>query len=361
MDDWGCGARRLCAVRRGPRRGRGERSSPSGRDQRPLPGADDPGPAEVAVERLREGRTASTLRAVLLQDGVQKIVAHVTVATLEDQAPVYQVTLTRCCPPPPSASRARPACPTGARCGSWNRSTCASIPARSGGPHEELSGVPEVRGWIRARDDTPPDAAFLVFCVDALPPTRARARGSGLVADRPAVDVRPGAARPGLAGGHRAGVGRGRWVVRRGIRGLGQPADAWWPRPARSGATAWLTDGRAPSTRGPTRQTGGRRPTRSPATAPVAGPEPRVAGHRVAGSTRRGSLFRTAEHSGGPRTCGGSPSRDHRATGLSGAAAHVSGRPGHDPATIANRGGTPRTRPARPRPRTDAHSMSRRR
>jgi acyl-CoA thioesterase len=137
-----------------------------------------PGQAEVVVERLREGRTASTLRAVLLQDGVQKIVAHVTVGTLEDQAPVYQVASPGL--PSPAECMPRPSrLPDGSEVRFLESIDVRIDPRSAGGPHEGLSGVPEVRGWIRARDDTPPDAAFLVFCVDALPPTVLELGGQG--------------------------------------------------------------------------------------------------------------------------------------------------------------------------------------
>jgi acyl-CoA thioesterase len=52
-------------------------------------------------------------------------------------------------------------------------------PRSVGGPHEAPSGLPEVRGWIRARDGTPPDAVFLVFCVDAMPPSVLELGGGG--------------------------------------------------------------------------------------------------------------------------------------------------------------------------------------
>jgi Thioesterase-like superfamily len=52
-------------------------------------------------------------------------------------------------------------------------------PRHVGGPLDALSGVPDVRGWIRSRDGTPPDPSFLVFCVDALPPTVLEIGGGG--------------------------------------------------------------------------------------------------------------------------------------------------------------------------------------
>ncbi len=136
------------------------------------------GPAEVAVEPLREGRTASTLRAVLRQDGIQKIVAHVTVATLDDQAPVYQVA--RPVVPSPDECIPRPGrLPDGSEVRFLDAIDVRIDPRSMGGGHEGPSGVPEVRGWIRARDDTPPDAAFLVFCVDAMPPSVLELGGQG--------------------------------------------------------------------------------------------------------------------------------------------------------------------------------------
>jgi acyl-CoA thioesterase len=137
-----------------------------------------PGRAEVAVERLREGRTASTLRAVLRQDGIQKIVAHVTVATLDDEAPVYQVAPPEL--PSPAACIPRPGrLPDGSEVRFLEPIEVRVDPRSAGGQREERSGTPEVRGWIRARDDTPPDAAFLVFCVDALPPSVLEVGGGG--------------------------------------------------------------------------------------------------------------------------------------------------------------------------------------
>ncbi len=137
------------------------------------------GPARIAVERLREGRTASTLRAVLRQDGVQKIVAHITVATLDDQTPiVYQVTPPVL--PSPAECIPRPGrLPDGSEVRFLESIDVRIDPRCVDGPHEGPAGVPEVRGWIRARDDTPPDAALLVFCVDAMPPSVLAIGGGG--------------------------------------------------------------------------------------------------------------------------------------------------------------------------------------
>jgi acyl-CoA thioesterase len=137
-----------------------------------------PGPTQVAVERLREGRTAATLRAVLRQDGADKIAAHVTVATLDDEPPVYQVPGPEF--PSPDECIPRPRrLPDGTEVRFLDAIDVRIDPRAVGGPHEGRSGVPEVRGWIRARDDTPPDATFLVFCVDAMPPSVLELGGEG--------------------------------------------------------------------------------------------------------------------------------------------------------------------------------------
>jgi acyl-CoA thioesterase len=137
-----------------------------------------PGPAEVAVEGLRAGRTASTLRAVLRQDGVDKVVAHVTVATLQHGPPAYQARQPPV--PPPEQCVPRPArLPDGNPVRFLESIEVRLDPRQVGGPHDGLSGVPDVRGWIRARDGAPPDAIFLMFCVDALPPTVLEIGGQG--------------------------------------------------------------------------------------------------------------------------------------------------------------------------------------
>jgi acyl-CoA thioesterase len=137
-----------------------------------------PGPAQVAVERLREGRTATTLRAVLRQEGVPKIAAYVTATTLEDQPPVYQAAPPVL--PAPDECGPRPGrLPDGSEVRFLEWIDVRVDPRSVSGGREEPSGVPEVRGWIRARDDTPPDAAFLVFCVDAMPPSVLELGGQG--------------------------------------------------------------------------------------------------------------------------------------------------------------------------------------
>jgi acyl-CoA thioesterase len=138
----------------------------------------NPGTATVSVQVLRAGRTASTVRAVLVQDGVEKLVAHVTAATLGPEPPDYEVEQPAV--PEPSECMPRPErLPDGSQVRFLDPVEIRLDPRHVGGPHEELSGVPAVRGWVRARDCAPPDTGFLIFSLDALPPSVLEIGGLG--------------------------------------------------------------------------------------------------------------------------------------------------------------------------------------
>jgi acyl-CoA thioesterase len=137
-----------------------------------------PGKARVSVDVLRSGRTASTSRAVLVQDGVEKVVALVTAGKLDAETPRYQVD--RPGAPPPEECIARSSSmPDGSPVRFLEAIDVRLDPRHVGGPHEALSGLPEVRGWVRSRDGADPDPVFLTFCVDALPPTVLEIGGQG--------------------------------------------------------------------------------------------------------------------------------------------------------------------------------------
>ena len=137
-----------------------------------------PGPAEVTVEILRSGRTVSTLRTVLRQDGEDKIVGHVAAGTLRHHEPDYQAEAPVILPPEECVPR--PAVMADGSPVRWLDPIEVRLdPRQVGGPNRALSGIPEVRGWVRARDDSPPDAPFLTFCVDAMPPTVLEIGGGG--------------------------------------------------------------------------------------------------------------------------------------------------------------------------------------
>ena len=137
-----------------------------------------PGIAQVRVEVLRTGRTACTVRAALVQDGAETVVAHVTSATLEGVAPDYEQA--RPATLAPEVCMDRPlTLPDGSPVRFLGPIEVRLDPHHVGGPYRDLSGIPEVRGWVREREGSPPDALFLLFCVDALPPSVLEIGGQG--------------------------------------------------------------------------------------------------------------------------------------------------------------------------------------
>jgi len=168
------------------------------------------GPAEIQVSWLKHGKTASTARATLLQDGEPVLDTTITTGTL---------------PPPPVAARpaasagadvrvghdgaaangptadepaagytwqsltwtgSAPAFPDVEDCidlGHWPGTTGADgtagyaahvdvrlDPASTGWRGGAPSGVPEMRGYVGLREPRDPDALLLALAVDALPP-----------------------------------------------------------------------------------------------------------------------------------------------------------------------------------------------
>jgi hypothetical protein len=134
-------------------------------------------PAQVQVTWLKQGGTAATARAALVQDG--KVILDTTVTTgtvpgrdAADDGLSYTG-------PPPSL-------PDIADCvdlGTWRGTVGpdgttgygAQVevlfdPATVGWRRDEPSGQPEMRGYFRLREDRDPDAYTLAMAVDGLPP-----------------------------------------------------------------------------------------------------------------------------------------------------------------------------------------------
>jgi acyl-Coa thioesterase superfamily protein/acyl-CoA thioesterase superfamily protein len=139
-------------------------------------------PAQVDVTWLKKGGTAATARASLVQDGQVVLETTVTTGALADHengtgdsgAAGLQWT-----GPPPGF-------PDISDCvglGEWRGTTgqdgvagyAAQVevlfdPSTIGWREDEPSGVPEMRGYFRLRDDRDPDAYLLAMAVDGLPP-----------------------------------------------------------------------------------------------------------------------------------------------------------------------------------------------
>jgi acyl-coenzyme A thioesterase PaaI-like protein len=129
------------------------------------------GPAEVQVEVSRQGRSASQLRARLVQDGRPAVEAMFTVGRLSpgsrpwwgEVAPVGLPSEEECRRLAPS----RPGAP-----GPSIRDVAAVTfdPATLGFLDGRPDGSGELRGWFRFVDGREPDPLSLLFVVDALPP-----------------------------------------------------------------------------------------------------------------------------------------------------------------------------------------------
>jgi len=142
-------------------------------------------PGEVEVTWLKQGKTAATARASLVQDS--QIVLDVTVTTgnLPTELPPGS---------PPADSRASALTWTGeppklppiedcVNLGPWRGTLgtdgvegyAAQVdlridPATTGWRRGEPSGIPEMRGYFGLREQRDPDAYLLAVAVDALPP-----------------------------------------------------------------------------------------------------------------------------------------------------------------------------------------------
>lgn len=132
------------------------------------------GPAVIKIDRGREGRTLSTVSAVLNQNDKEVIRATGTFADLDAMegptliraempqiAPIEACLATRHQPdqgqfyPPPFTGRF----------------AIAHDPERAGFASGEPHGQPEMGGWIGLLDDEPIDAVALTLFADAFPPT----------------------------------------------------------------------------------------------------------------------------------------------------------------------------------------------
>ena len=144
-------------------------------------------PGEIEVTWLKQGRTAATARAALVQDAQIVLDVTVTTGSLPTELPPTA--------PPPNHPQANgelvwtgepPELPPIEECvnlGPWRGTVGADgvagyaaqvdlrmDPATTGWRRGEPSGIPEMRGYFGLRDQRDPDAYLLAVAVDALPP-----------------------------------------------------------------------------------------------------------------------------------------------------------------------------------------------
>jgi acyl-CoA thioesterase len=127
------------------------------------------GTASIEVERLREGRSAGTYRAVLRQDGKQLLTASVVTGMLtEDAAPEATTFTVPEIPAPEECFRVPADTGTGVRVGLLDHVEVLLSP-ESG---TALAGDRSLRltGWFRAGQDVEPDPLLCVLGCDAFAP-----------------------------------------------------------------------------------------------------------------------------------------------------------------------------------------------
>jgi hypothetical protein len=135
--------------------------------------APDPGPADVVVEVLRTGRSASQVRTTLTQDGQRCLDATFTIGLLphdEDPAlwsarpPVELPPIERCVRLPASREGAPFVVSV------LDRAHLHVDPACLGFTSGSPSGAGELRGWLSFGDGRPADPLGLLFFLDCFPP-----------------------------------------------------------------------------------------------------------------------------------------------------------------------------------------------
>jgi hypothetical protein len=142
-----------------------------------------PGPATVRTTVLRRGRSASQVRAVLAQDGVDMVDAVFVVSAIP---PVARIRYDGIDPldlaPPEDCVRLPPQTPTGLVVGMLEAIDLRMDPRTLpySGPASEGARA-ELRGWTRFVDERPADPLSLLFFADAVPPATLMIGSSGWV------------------------------------------------------------------------------------------------------------------------------------------------------------------------------------
>jgi len=143
----------------------------------------EPGPVELAVEVLRAGRTASQLRARLVQDGRPCIEALLTTSTLDPDAKPHW---TGGVPDPgpdrfDDCVRLPGTSPTGLRVAIMEQVDLRIAGDSLGFAAGRPSGRGELRGWLALPAGEEFDPLSLVYAVDAFPPATFDVEPSGWV------------------------------------------------------------------------------------------------------------------------------------------------------------------------------------
>jgi hypothetical protein len=141
--------------------------------------------AEVHTTVLRRGRTASHVRAVLIQSARTLVDAVFVMGTLTPGGvPRYSDIVRPDIPSPELSYRPPPMTPEGVRVGVLETTDLRLDPSTIPfAPQSTDAGPPtaELRGWLRFADGTEPDSNALLYFVDAIPPATLRIGSTGWV------------------------------------------------------------------------------------------------------------------------------------------------------------------------------------
>ena len=144
--------------------------------------APDPGPVHVEIEVLRPGRSASQVRARLLQNEVACLEALLTMGTVHSGTDVLWTGLAE---PTITAHddcvRLTPVTPQGIPAAIMGQVDLRLDPDVLGFTREEPSGRGELRGWLSLPGDEPFDPISLLYATDAFPPASFEVAASGWV------------------------------------------------------------------------------------------------------------------------------------------------------------------------------------
>jgi acyl-CoA thioesterase len=129
--------------------------------------------AEIWTTVLRRGRTATQVRAVLVQSERPMVDAVFVMGTLAPPITRYSDVRPLRIPEPAQCTRLPPRMPDGTPVAILEttelRLDPATLPPAPG--TAPMSGrVAQLRGWVRFTDGRPPDARSLLYFVDAIPP-----------------------------------------------------------------------------------------------------------------------------------------------------------------------------------------------
>ena len=132
----------------------------------------DPGPVVITAEVLRAGRSATQVRASMVQDDVPRVEALCTISTLDPEAaPDWSGGVPAMSEVPfEDCQRLVPELPNGLRVAIMDHVNARIEPDTSGWLRGQPSGRGELRGWLALPEGEDFSPLSLLYAVDAFPP-----------------------------------------------------------------------------------------------------------------------------------------------------------------------------------------------